>query len=148
VSAPPQNVRVFRLPALTYLVVLFLFFGSFPLAFAGFAGESARIRIGWHTLILLVPLVAGFMVARTATVVTSRGIVVRAVFGRRALPWDSIRGLSVTGRGVYAVLADGSVRLPCVRVANLAEVARASDGRLPEIADPKPKYAPSRRRRR
>jgi hypothetical protein len=133
---------------LTYLVVLFLFFGAFPLAFAGFDGPTARIRIGWHTLILLVPLVAAFMVARTATVVTARGIVVRAVFGRRALPWDRIRGLSVTGRGVYAVLEDGSVRLPCVRVANLADVARASEGRLPDIADAKPKYAPSRRRRR
>lgn len=147
-SAPPQHVRVFRLPALTYVVVLFLFFGALPLAFAGFGSEGAKARISWHTLILAVPIIAAFMVARTATVVTARGIVVRAVFGKRALPWDRIRGLSVTGRGVYAVLADGSVRLPCVRVANLAEVARVSDGRLPEIADAKPKYAPSRRRRR
>jgi hypothetical protein len=40
------------------------------------------------------------------------------------------------------------VRLPCVHVNNLGDLSRASDGRLPEIADPKPKYAPSRRRRR
>jgi hypothetical protein len=46
------------------------------------------------------------------------------------------------------VLGDGAVRLPCVRVADLAAVSRASGGHLPEIADPVPKFAPQRRRRR
>jgi hypothetical protein len=63
--------------------------------------------------------------------------------------WDEIRGLSITGRAVYAVGTDGaSLRLPCVRVSDLAAMARLSEGRLPDIPDAKPKYAPSRRPRR
>jgi hypothetical protein len=69
------------------------------------------------------------------------------LLGSRRLGWDELRGLSVSGRSVYAVCVDGAVRLPCVRVADLAAVARASDGRLPAIAEATPKYAPSRRRR-
>ena len=77
------------------------------------------------------------------------GITVRAAFGSRRLPWDSVHGLSVTGRSVYAVLFDGgSVRLPCVTVADLAGVSQASGGRLPEVAAPRQKFAPSRRSRR
>jgi hypothetical protein len=49
---------------------------------------------------------------------------------------------------VYAETIDGSWRLPCIHVNNLAELSRASGGRLPELDDPKPKYAPQRRRRR
>jgi hypothetical protein len=64
------------------------------------------------------------------------------------LPWDEIRGLSVRGRSVYALTADGAWRLPCVHVANLAAMANASGGRLPELDEPTPKYAPQRRRRR
>jgi hypothetical protein len=59
-----------------------------------------------------------------------------------------MRGLSITGRSVYAVLESGSVRLPCVRQGDLAAVARASGGRLPEIPEERPKFAPGRRRRR
>jgi hypothetical protein len=148
VSAALTKGRVFRLPALTYIVVLFLLFGAIPLAFAANGTQGAPGRVGLQTAILLVPVIAAVFVARTATIVTASGILVRAAFGRRALPWDSVRGLSVTGRNVYAVLADGSVRLPCVRIANLTEIAKASGGRLPELAEPTPKYAPSRRRRR
>lgn len=146
-APPPSKPKVFRLPALTYLVVLFLAFGCAPLAFTvhGIEGEDAVV--GPQTLILIVPIVAAIFVARWATIVRVDGITVRAAFGKRVLPWATIRGLSVTGTSVYAVLVDGSVRLPCVRVANLAELSRASGGRLPEIADPTPKYAPQRRRR-
>jgi hypothetical protein len=139
---------VFRLPALTYLVVLFLAFGCAPVAFTthGVEGESAVV--GPQTLILLVPAVAAVFIARWATIVDATGITVRAAFGRRVLPWPAVRGLSVSGTAVYAVLADGAVRLPCVRVNNLAELSRASGGHLPAVADPTPKYAPQRRRLR
>jgi hypothetical protein len=150
VSAPPPKSRVFRLPRTTYLVVIFLAVGIWPIALYGGqgGGYSSGAKLTPLILLFLLPVLAIVFIARTATVITPLGIVVRAAFGSRALPWDTVRGLSVTGRSVYAVLADGSIRLPCVRVANLADVARASDGRLPEIADPTPKFAPSRRRRR
>jgi hypothetical protein len=139
---------VFRLPALAYLAVLFLLFGSAPIAFTARGIEGENAVVGPQTLILLVPVVAAIGIARWATIVDSQGITVRVTFGRRFLPWSAIRGLSVTGTAVYAVLADGAVRLPCVRVGNLGELSRASGGRLPEIADPTPKYAPQRRFRR
>jgi Bacterial PH domain len=147
--------RVFRLPAPAYLVVLFLFFGVMPVAFTASAfhfdakgGEQgAPGVIGWPTLFLLVPVLAAVFIRRSATIVDAAGIRVRALFGSRQLSWDDLRGISVDGRSVYAVLPDGSLRLPCVRVADLGAVSRASGGRLPEIDDPKPKYAPQRRRR-
>ncbi|MDT4901008.1 MAG: hypothetical protein QOJ78_1938 [Pseudonocardiales bacterium] len=149
-SAPPTKSRVFRLPRTTYIVVIFLAFGIWPIALYGgqSGGYSSGAQLTPLIALFVLPVIVGLFVARTATVVTEDGIVVRAPFGTRALPWNKIRGLSVTGRSVYAVLADGSIRLPCVRVSNLADVARASNGRLPEIADPTPKFAPSRRRRR
>ena len=139
--------QVFRLPRITFIVVLFLVVGAFPLALTTTGDEGAPARVGIRTLIFLVPVLAAVYVARSATIVNSAGITVRAAFGSRALPWAQVRGLSVTGRNVYAVQSDGSVRLPCVRVTDLAALARASGGRLPAIAEPTPKYAPQRRRR-
>lgn len=145
-AAPPA--RVFRLPALAYLVVLFLTFGAMPVAFTSHGFESEKAAIGPQTLVLLLPILAAVFIARWATFVDADGITVRAAFGRRQVPWATVRGLAVDGARVYVVLADGSLRLPCVRVADLAEVSRASGGHLPTLADPTPKYAPQRRRRR
>jgi hypothetical protein len=147
---------VFRLPRSAYLVVLFLLFGAVPVAFTGGTftfdekgdAQGAPAVVGWQTLALLVPVIAAVFVRRTATFVDADGIRVRAAFGSRLLRWDAVRALSVSGRSVYAVLADGSVRLPCVGVQNLGALTRASGGRLPELADPRPRYAPQRRRRR
>lgn len=147
-SAVESKGRVFRLPPLAYVPVIFVLFGVAPIAFTGNGIEGSPARLSATTILLVVPIAAAAFVARTATVVTSSGIVVRAVFGTRALPWSRVRGLSISGRSVYAVLPDGAVRLPCVRVANLADVARASDGHLPELPEPTPKFAPSRRRGR
>jgi hypothetical protein len=140
--------RTFRLPALAYLIVLFLLFCVSPLAFTDNASPGARAVVGPQTALLLIPVVAAVFIARTATFVGERGIRVRAAFGQRAMGWDEVRGLSVHERSVYAVCVDGSVRLPCVRVNDLAAVSKASGGRLPEVAEPTPKYAPSRRPRR
>ena len=145
-AAPPA--RAFRLPALAYLVVLFLFFGALPIAFTSRGFEAEKAGIGPHTLVLLIPILAAVFIARWATFVDAEGVTVRAVLGRRRFSWAEVRGLAVDGPRVYLVLADGSVRLPCIRVADLAAVSRASGGHLPELADPTPKYAPQRRRRR
>jgi hypothetical protein len=159
-SAPtsPAAPRIFRLPRSAYLIVLFLVFGTVPLAFgtnkaysvddlaSGGTGVTG-FAAGPRTLLLLIPVVAALLIARTATVVGPAGIRVRALLGSRMLPWQQLRGLSVGERAVYAVTAQGSVRLPCVRVADLADLAAASGGRLPKIERPVPRFAPSRHRR-
>jgi hypothetical protein len=151
---------VIRLPRTAYLAVAFLLFAAVAVAFGddhphgiddsakgtGFVG----LTLGPQAVVLLIPLLAVVYIARTATIVTEHGLRVRLMFGARELPWDSIRGLSVHGRGIYAVLDDGAVRLPCVRIAHLGPLSRLSGGRLPDLPDVVPKPAPSRpiRRRR
>lgn len=158
--SPSSLARTFRLPRSTYLVVLFVLIGAVPLAFSGavhaLGGESGDVSastttdvvLGPRLLFLLLPLVAAAFIARTGTHVDADGVIVHALLGTRRLPWDRVRGLSVSGRSVYLVLVDGSVRLPCVRVADLAAVARASAGRLPAIADPVAKHPLASRPRR
>ncbi|MEO6886853.1 MAG: PH domain-containing protein, partial [Jatrophihabitantaceae bacterium] len=82
------------------------------------------------------------------TFANASGLRVRALLGSKTMPWTTITGLSVDTRSVYAVQADGAVRLPCVRVADLGNLSFASDGRLPEISQPTLKFAPARRRGR
>jgi hypothetical protein len=147
-GATPSVARTFRLPALAYLVVLFLVFGTAPLAFAGDGSEGARSALGPRALLILIPILAAVFIARTRTVIDETGVSVRALLGTRHLTWAQIRGLSVTERSVYLVCHDGSVRLPCVRISDLAAVSKASGGRLPEVAEATPKYAPARQRRR
>ncbi|MGN6605892.1 MAG: PH domain-containing protein [Jatrophihabitans sp.] len=146
---------VFRLPRTAYLIVLFVLFGAAPVAFTsgglghdsngGLVGSQAAIS--WQTTVLIIPVLVAVFIARWATFVDDRGIRVRVAFGSRLLAWDEVRGLAVEGRTVYAVVDGGAVRLPCVHVNQLAQLARASAGRLPQLRDPKLKAAPSRRRR-
>lgn len=145
-SAAP-TARTFRLPALAYLIVLFLLFCTAPLAFSASGNDHAQAVVGPQTLLLLFPLAAAVYIARTATIVDDSGIRIRALLGQRRLSWEELRGLSIDERSVYAVVADGAVRLPCVRVNDLAAVAKASGGRLPDVAEPKLKFALSRRPR-
>ena len=146
-TSAPRSLT-FRLPGLAYLSVLFLLFCAAPLALAAQGGdEGGPSGLTWRVLLLAVPLLAAVFIARTATFVSGSGLRVRAAFGARTLSWDDLRGLSINGRSVYAVLDDGAVRLPCVRTGDLAAIADVSGGRLPEIAKPVPRFAPSRRRR-
>lgn len=153
----PSEIAL-RLPRSAYLIVLFVFFGTIPLALvdpsdpgvvdpkSGFG--SAGLAVGPRIALLLIPIVVTFFIARTATFVGPDGIRVRALLGTRTFPWDTVRGLSVRDRAVYAVLAQGSVRLPCTRIAHLHAISEASGGRLPELEQHVPKPAPQRRRRR
>lgn len=144
---PDLVTTVFRLPRSAYLIVLFLSLCVIPLGFTADGTDGAEATIGPRALLVLIPVLAGFYISRTATLVDVDGIRVRALLGTRALPWDRIRGLSVRQTAIYAELGDGAIRLPCVRLVHLAALARASGGRLPAIADAPPKFAPSRRRR-
>jgi hypothetical protein len=148
VTSEGSPTYVFRLPALTYLAVLFLLFGCAPVAFTVHGIEGENAAVGPQTLVLLIPVIAAIFIARWATLVDPTGITIRAAFGKRVLPWRDIKGLSVRDGRVSAVTADGEWRLPCVHVKHLGAMSRASGGHLPQIDDPTPKFAPSRRRRR
>jgi hypothetical protein len=149
---------VIRLPRTAYLAVVFLLFGALVVAFGDNHPHGLRdnekgvafagFTLGWQALVLVVPVLAAVFIARTATIVGEDGLRVRALLGSRDLPWDSVRGLSVVGRGIYAVQSDGSVRLPCVRIAHLGPISRLSGGRLPEVPDVMPTPAPARPPRR
>ena len=155
-ATAPSEIAL-RLPRSAYLIVLFLFFGTIPLALvdpsdpgvissnSGFG--SAGLAIGPRLALLLIPVVAAFYIARTATFVGPDGIQVRALLGSKTFPWDVVRGLTVRERAVYAVLNNGAVRLPCTRIAHLHAISLASGGRLPEMEKHVPKPAPTRRRR-
>jgi hypothetical protein len=122
--------------------------GFAPVALYGGVDHPTQARISLLTALYLIPVLVTLFISRTATIVGTDGIGVRALFGRRMLLWDGIRGLSVSKRNIYAVLADGgAVRLPCVRIRDLAAISAASGGRLPEIAEPPVIPAPSGRRR-
>jgi hypothetical protein len=129
------SAQIFRLPRLAYAVVLFLLVGAIPLAFTRDGTEGSAAGISVRTLVLVLPALAIAFIARTATIVDDAGIRVRALFGERMLPWTSVRGLSVSDRTVYAVLDEGAMRLPCVRVADLAALSRASGGHVPQLPD-------------
>ena len=146
---------VIRLPRTTYLAVVFLFFAAFAVGFGdntphGLHSETSTgiggLHVGPQTLVLLVPVLVAAFIARTATVVSERGLRVRAMFGSADLPWGEVRGLTVSGRAVYAVVEGGAIRLPCVRIAHLGPISQLSGGRLPPLPDAEPKPAPQRRR--
>lgn len=146
-AAPPLPRRVvFRLPRSAYLTVLFLLFCAAPVALAEDSGDmSVHTVLTWRLVFLLVPLLAIVFIARTATIATADGLRVRAAFGSRQLTWAQLRGLSLSGRAVYAVVDGGAIRLPCVGIADLSLISRMSDGRLPPVREAVRRYAPSRR---
>jgi Bacterial PH domain len=128
--------RTFRLPRSAYLVVVMLVLGV-----------TVLVQHPLGLVAYLIPIAGIVYIQRTATIVDGEGITVRAMLGQTQLRWEQVRGLSVTGRSVYAVTDDGAVRLPCVRIADLAAVAAASHGRLPPLPEATPKYPAQRRRR-
>jgi hypothetical protein len=128
-------------------VVFFLVVGMTPIALYGGYEHPTEAAVSPLTLLYLIPLLSIVFIARTSTTVDPGAIVVTALFGRRRIGWDEVRGLSVTGRNIYAVTSTGSVRLACVRQGDLTAVARASGGRLPELPEAPPKFAPSAHRR-
>lgn len=80
----------------------------------------------------LLPIIVAVYVARVRTTATSTGLDIRTLFGKRSLPWDSLKGLALTPRGqVRAVTQEGEqVALPTVRTRHLPVLALVSGGRL------------------
>jgi hypothetical protein len=149
---PASSERTtFRLPRTAYIVVVFLAFGVWPFALSGGGdspGTAGPARLSLLCLLFLLPVVVALFIRRTATIVDAQGITAQAVFGSAAMPWDDIRGISVRKSVVYAVLSDGSVRLPCVQISHLTALTKAAGDRLPELREPPVKVPPARQRRR
>lgn len=107
----------------------------------------------WAALILLVPLVAALWVLRVGVDVDDSGVTVRALVGRRTVPWARVAGLRVGERGgLWLVTTAGSeVRLPVVRVRDLPQLAELSGGRIdlarpPAAEQPAAQQAPTQQR--
>jgi Bacterial PH domain len=120
----PVVRAVFRLPRSAYLPVLFLTFGV-----------TVLVSSWAWTAVYLVPLLAAFFVARRATLVDTREITVRAMFGHARIPWSRVRGLLISERGHVSVALDdqSAVLLPFVRVRHLPVLSQVSGNLVPAI---------------
>jgi Bacterial PH domain len=86
--------------------------------------------------LLLVPLAVTGWAWLAGTDAGPDGLVVRALLGRRRIPWPAVSELGADARGrAYATLVDGrAVPLPAVTAADLPRLVAASGHRLPEAA--------------
>lgn len=126
-AEPPQPAKrrkaTFRVPLIALLAIFGLMVCLAPTAFADVPGL-------W--VLYVIPLALIVFVVRPKTVATPQGLTVRTVFGHRELPWEALKGLSISKRAkVRAVLTDDSmISLPSVRTRHLPVLALVSGGRL------------------
>jgi hypothetical protein len=108
----------FRHHAAIVVAALVTAVGAIPLA-----------SVGWYYLpALVVPLLVAVWAWRTGTDADAEGLRLRAVFGRRRVPWTAVLELAGDRRGRAVVrLADGrELPLPAVRAADLPRLVAAS----------------------
>jgi hypothetical protein len=100
-------------------------FGALPFALSA-----------WYLApILLVPVAVALWGWRAGTDADADGLTIRALLGRRRLPWSRISGFVPQGRRVLAVLeGGGAVPLPAVSPAELPKLLAASGQELDEAA--------------
>ncbi len=117
---------VFKIPNTALLAIAFLVVCVTPVAF----GDVPYLQ--W---LYVFPIALAVFVIRTRTTATAEGLEVRTMFGRRDLPWSSLKGLAITDKAkVKAVLNDETkVALPAVRTRHLPVISLVSAGRM---ADP------------
>ncbi|ONF72667.1 PH domain-containing protein [Amycolatopsis keratiniphila] len=117
---------VFKIPNTALLAIAFLVVCVTPVAF----GDVPYLQ--W---LYLFPIALAVFVIRTRTTATAKGLEVRTMFGRKDLPWTSLKGLAITDKAkVQAVLKDDTkVALPAVRTRHLPVISLVSAGRM---ADP------------
>jgi hypothetical protein len=92
----------------------------------------------WGPLILLIPAAVAAWVLRVGVDVGDDGLTVRAVVGRRRVPWSELAGIRVARRGgLWLVTTGGTeVRLPVMRARDLPRLAALSGGRIQVPAPP------------
>ncbi len=116
----------FRYHAALAVAGLIALIGAIPVASAA-----------WYLLpILLIPLAVAGWAWRAGTDAAPDGLVVRALLGRRRIPWSSVAELGADARGrAYATLVDGkAVPLPAVTAADLPQLVAATGHRPPQAA--------------
>ena len=101
------------------------------IALAGLVATLGALPIAtarWYlTPILLVPLAVAVWGWRAGTDADESGVTVRALLGRRRLPWDRISAFVPAGRRVVAVLDGGArVALNAVTPGDLPKLVAAS----------------------
>jgi Bacterial PH domain len=113
----------FRYPAAIAVAGLITLIGAIPVASAA-----------WYLLpILLIPLAVTVWAWLAGTDADPDGLVVRALLGRRRIPWPSVAELSADARGrAYVTLAEGAaVPLPAVTANDLPRLVAASGHQAP-----------------
>ncbi len=125
-QANEDRKAVFKIPNTALLAIAFLVVCVTPVAF----GDVPYLQ--W---LYLFPIALAVFVIRTRTTATAEGLEVRTMFGRKDLPWTSLKGLAITDKAkVQAVLKDETkVALPAVRTRHLPVISLVSAGRM---ADP------------
>jgi hypothetical protein len=125
-QANEDRKAVFKIPNTALLAIAFLVVCVTPVAF----GDVPYLQ--W---LYLFPIALAVFVIRTRTTATANGLEVRTMFGRRDLPWSSLKGLAITDKAkVQAVLKDETkIALPAVRTRHLPVISLVSAGHM---ADP------------
>jgi len=122
-TSPAAKPVVIRIPAIAHLAVRFVALGLLTLVFA--APASA--------VLLVIPIVLSFMVARYRTVADRDTVTARGLGSSRTVEWHDIKGLRFhRAQWAKAELTDGSLlRLPGVTFATLPLLTAASGGAVP-----------------
>ena len=87
----------------------------------------------WFAVLLILPIVASFAVARYRTTADRDTVTARSLVSSRTVRWEDVDGLRFD-RSAWASahLKDGSdVRLPAVTFATLPQLTAATHGRVP-----------------
>lgn len=124
-SHTPEPARQsIQISTLGLLGIVLLAFG---LSFVIFAGPP-WLAVGW-----LLPIGLTYWMLRVRTVVDTRGLHVRRMFGSEVIEWERIKGLRFPKRNGWARadLTDGTEKsLPVVTFGRLPLIAAASGGRV------------------
>lgn len=118
----------FRQHGALAIAALVVFVGALPLA-------SQR----WYLLpLLLVPLLAGAWLWRSGTDADADGLSVRALLGRRRIPWSQVAELAgdTRGRAVARLTGGQVVRLTAVPATELGRLVEASGQALGDADRP------------
>src|SRR4051812_46855575 len=92
----------------------------------------------WGLLLLLLPALLAAWILRVGVTVGDDGIGVQSLVGRRAVPWEELRGIRVgRRRDLWLVTTHGTeLRLPVLRARDLPRLSALSGGRIDVPAPP------------
>lgn len=125
VNASPSKLRYRRsgatwLASVLALVFVFPFVGG---VFVELDGVGRAILLPVAGVAVLIPLAVAVWSLRSGVDVNADGLTVRALVGRRVVPWSRVTGFDASTPTVYALLEGGSrLVLPAVRQVDLPQL--------------------------